>query len=74
MEKEYIRLIEQILKIETTLTPLLKIPKSESLEHRVLLLNRTEYYYLPGFMELHCIKQELLCQHSEKNFGCGMAN
>ena len=70
MKKEYIRLIKQILKTETTLTPLLKIPKLESYQHRV----RTKYYYLVDVMALHCIKQVSCCRNSQNSFGHGIAN
>lgn len=51
MKQEYIRLIKQILKTETTLTPLLKIPKLESSEQRV----RTKYCYLMDVMGLFIV-------------------
>lgn len=70
MKQEYIRLIKQILKTETTLTPLLKIPKLEGSEQRV----RTKYYYLMGVMALHCIKQVSFCRNSQNSFGHGMEN
>ena len=70
IKQEYIRLIKQILKTETTLTPLLKIPKLESSEQRV----RTKYYYLMDVMALHCIKQVSFCRNSQNSFGHGMAN
>ena len=70
MKEEYIRLIKQILKTETTLTPLLKIPKLESSEQRV----RTKYYYLMDVMALHCIKQVSFCRNSQNSFGNGMEN
>lgn len=70
MEKEYVRLIKQILKIKITSNTITQNTYAREFWRQ----GKMESYYSMGFMIVHCIKQELLCRYSQNNFGCGMAN
>lgn len=70
MEKESVRRVKQILKVQITLS----IISWNTQACEIWKQGKKESYLSVGFQTLYCIKEELPCSYSQNNIGYGMAN